>query len=85
MTSLPPANELWEGCVFTGVCDSVQGEGRAWQERRPLQRASTGMHSCLIETCCQGVASFYGIGLVQRKVPLRQTKSDLCLLASRYN
>ena len=24
------------------------------------------------ETCCQGVASFYGIGLVQRKVPLRQ-------------
>ena len=49
MTSLPAANELWEGCVFTGVCDSVQEEGRAWQERRPLQRASTGMHSCLIK------------------------------------
>ena len=29
-TYLPPANEVCEGYVFTGVCHSVHGEGRAW-------------------------------------------------------
>ena len=27
---LPPANEVCEGYVFTGVCDSVNRGGRAW-------------------------------------------------------
>ena len=37
-------------CVVRGVC--LVGAGRAWQERRPLQRTvriSTGMHSCIID------------------------------------
>ena len=30
LRSLPPATKLGQGCIFTGVCDSVNGGGRAW-------------------------------------------------------
>ena len=42
---LPPANEVWEGYVFTGVCHSVHREGgHAWL-------LPGGMHGCSWGVC----------------------------------
>ena len=50
---LPPANEVCEGYVFTGVCHSVHRRGRAWLLggrawllRGACMVAQGGMHGC---------------------------------------
>ena len=40
MLSLPPANEVCEGYVFTGICDSVNRGGHVWL------LTGGGMHGC---------------------------------------
>ena len=44
---LPPANEVCEGYVFTGVCHSVHGGGHVWLLRGGMCGCSWGgMHGC---------------------------------------
>ena len=48
---LPPATKLGQGCVFTGVCDSVHRGGGCYPSMHCRWYPSmhpTGMHSCLL-------------------------------------
>ena len=42
MLSLPPANEVCEGNVFTRVCHSVHGEGVVSQHAMQVSRPTSG-------------------------------------------
>ena len=61
---LPPANDICEGYVFTGVCLStggVRGRGHAWQEGRVVG----GMHgrgACVAKGCVRGRGDMRGGG-----------------------
>ena len=57
--SLPPANVVCEGYVFTPVCHSVHGRGHAWLLQGVCGCSLGGMHGCSwgggMHGCSRGV------------------------------